>query len=168
MQLTHKQNKFCLKKHPIILVCDNISNAPNVGSILRLADAFNIIEVKFCGEHIPLGRRMLKTSRSTEKHVSFKNYLSTKDQVNKLKLENYCIVALEITNHSKPISKLNLNPKQPVALVLGDEKHGISEEILLLSDMVSHIEMYGHNSSMNVVTAASIALYEITNQLNNL
>ena len=54
MQLSHNDNRFTNKKHPIIIVCDNINNAPNLGSILRLADAFNVQEVMFCGQNIPL------------------------------------------------------------------------------------------------------------------
>ena len=52
-----------------------------------------------------------------------------------------------------------------MVLVIGDENFGISESILKQSDAVIHIDMFGHNSSMNVVQATNIALYEITKQL---
>ena len=164
MQLSHNDNRFTNKKHPIIIVCDNINNAPNLGSILRLADAFNVQEVRFCGQNIPLGRRMLKTSRATEKHVIYSNPESALNEIQKLKNYNFKIVALEITKESQPISKLSINLNQPVVLILGDENYGISEEILLISDVIIHVEMFGNNSSMNVASAAAIALYEITKQ----
>ena len=164
MQLSHNDNRFTNKKHPIIIVCDNINNAPNLGSILRLADAFNVQEVRFCGQNIPLGRRMLKTSRATEKRVIYSNPESALNEIQKLKNYNFKIVALEITKESQPISKLSINLNQPVVLILGDENYGISEEILLISDVIIHVEMFGNNSSMNVASAAAIALYEITKQ----
>lgn len=164
MQLSYNDNKFTNKKHPIILVCDNINNAPNLGSILRLADAFNIQEVKFCGQNIPLGRRMLKTSRATEKHVIYSNPESALNEIQKFKNYNFKIIALEITKESQPISKIAINLNQPVVLILGDENYGVSEEILLISDVITHVEMFGNNSSMNVASAAAIALYEITKQ----
>lgn len=164
MQLSHNDNRFTNKKHPIIIVCDNINNAPNLGSILRLADAFNVQEVRFCGQNIPLGRRMLKTSRATEKRVIYSNPESALNEIQKLKNYNFKIVALEITKESQPISKLSINLNQPVVLILGDENYGISEEILLISDVITHVEMFGNNSSMNVASAAAIALYEITKQ----
>ena len=167
MQLSHKDNRFTSKKHPIIIVCDNINNSPNLGSILRLADAFNVQEVRFCGENIPIGRRMQKTSRSSEKNVVFSNPDSALNEMQKFKNSNYKIIALEITNNSHPISKISLNSNQSVVLILGDENYGISEEILLISDVITHIDMFGNNSNMNVASAAAIALYEITKQQNN-
>jgi len=59
-----------------------------------------------------------------------------------------------------------LNTNQPITLVLGDESFGVSESILDQMNAVVHINMFGTNSSMNVVQATSIALYEITKQLN--
>ncbi|HCY81920.1 MAG TPA: RNA methyltransferase, partial [Xanthomarina gelatinilytica] len=46
------------------------------------------------------------------------------------------------------------------------ENFGISETVLTLSDAIIHINMFGQNSSMNVVQATSIALYEITKQVS--
>jgi tRNA G18 (ribose-2'-O)-methylase SpoU len=50
-----------------------------------------------------------------------------------------------------------------MALVVGSEINGVSAEILNISNQIVHINMYGKNSSMNVVQATSIALYEIIN-----
>jgi tRNA G18 (ribose-2'-O)-methylase SpoU len=74
-------------------------------------------------------------------------------------------VSLEITSNSEPIHDYAFPKNQPITLVVGDENFGVSEEILKLSDAVIHIDMFGQNSSMNVVQAANIALYEITKQL---
>ena len=49
--------------------------------------------------------------------------------------------------------------------MVGDENFGVSDDVLKLSDVVIHIDMFGQNSSMNAVQAANIALYEITKQL---
>jgi tRNA G18 (ribose-2'-O)-methylase SpoU len=50
-------------------------------------------------------------------------------------------------------------------LLIGSEIAGVSESLLATANQITHINMYGSNSSMNVVQAASIALYEITNRL---
>ena len=93
-----------------------------------------------------------------------KEFLS--DQViNQLKAKGYKIVSLEITDNSTPIHNCQFSKKQPIALVIGDENFGVSEPILALSDTIIHIDMFGQNSSMNVVQATNIALYEITKQL---
>lgn len=167
MQLTHYTSNFKKKKHPVTLVCDHITNAPNIGSLFRLADAFGIEELIFCGEDISLGKRMTKTSRSTEKYVTYRLEKSIDVVIQDLKESNYHLIALEITESSKELNQFKLTTNLPIALILGHESFGISESILAQMDAVVHINMYGNNSSMNVVQAASITLYELTKQLNS-
>lgn len=164
MQTDHQHSIFKPKKWPIILVCDQINKAPNIGSLFRIADAFGIEKIIFCGENIHIGRRMTKTSRATEKVVNFELSENSEETINDLKMQGYQIVSLEITTDSVPIDSYRFT-NRPIALVIGDENHGVSSTILEQSNATVHITMYGHNSSMNVVQATSIALYEITNHL---
>jgi len=108
---------------------------------------------------------MKKTSRATENSVSHEVSENTLNIVQSLKNENYQIISLEITDSSKPIHAFQFSRKKPIALIIGDENFGVSEDILKLSDTVIHINMFGQNSSMNVVQATNIALYEITKQI---
>lgn len=165
MQLTHYNTNFKKQQFPITLICDNVTNAPNIGSLFRIADAFGIEKLILCGDNIQLGRKMAKTSRATEKVVNFEILESASDVVKQFKLDNYQIISLEITESSKPIHKVQFSKEQPIALVIGDENFGVSEQILNASDNIIHINMFGQNSSMNVVQATNIALYEITKQL---
>lgn len=147
------------------MVCDHVTNAPNIGSLFRISDAFGVETLVLCGDQIPLGRKMTKTSRATENVVDFKIEPSALNVVERLKNDGYLILALEITSKSKPIHTLAFSKEKPIALVVGDENFGVSERILQLSQTVIHIDMFGQNSSMNVVQATNIALYEITKQL---
>lgn len=166
MQTDHHNSSFLQKKFPIILVCDNITKAPNIGSLFRTADAFSVEKLIFCGENSPIGRRMTKTSRATEKVVAYEVHKTIQEVITDLKKQSYYIVSLEITSNSSPIHNYCF-PSQPLALIVGDENHGVSETVLKQSDAILHINMFGHNSSMNVVQASAIALYEITKQLSN-
>ena len=165
MQLTHYNSQFKKRKFPIVLVCDHVTNAPNIGSLFRIADAFGVEKLILCGENISIGRKTTKTSRATEQVVDFEICELASDVVYGLKNTGYQIISLEITSLSKPIHALKFSVENPIALVIGDENFGVSEAILNISDMVVHIEMFGLNSSMNVVQATNIALYEITKQL---
>lgn len=166
-QLTHYNSNFKKRKHPIKVVCDNVTNAPNIGSLFRIADAFGIEELIFCGSDVPLGKRMTKTSRSTEKYVNHHTEEDIETQIKTLKANNHYLIALEISENSKPLTDFILETNQPIVLILGDENFGVSETILKQVDATVHINMFGNNSSMNVVQATSIALYEITKQLNS-
>lgn len=164
MQLTHYDTTFKKRTFPITLVCDQVTNAPNVGSLFRIADAFGIEKLILCGDHIPFGRKMTKTSRATEKSVPFEIAESAVKSVAQLKADGYQIIALEITTQSQAIHTTTFDISKPIALVIGDENFGVSDAILKLSDTIIHIEMFGQNSSMNVVQATNIALYEMTKQ----
>lgn len=165
MQLNHYNTNFIKKTFPIILVCDNVTNAPNIGSLFRVSDAFGIDKLILCGENISLGRKLAKTSRATEKVMNYNICKSAFDVILQLKKEGHQIISLEITNNSIPIYNCNFSKDVPLVLVIGDENFGVSENILTLSDTIMHIDMFGQNSSMNVVQAANIALYEMTKQL---
>ncbi|WP_040279097.1 TrmH family RNA methyltransferase [Psychroserpens damuponensis] len=165
MQLDHYSINFNAHTFPITVICENVTNAPNIGSLFRTADAFGVEELVFCGAHIPLGRKMTKTSRATEKSVKFKQAAEALTVVSELKQKDYTIIALEITSKSKALVDFIFPKHKPIALVIGDENFGVSDTILKLCDAVIHIDMFGQNSSMNVVQATSVTLYEITKQI---
>ena len=166
MQLNHYNTQFSEQKFPIIVICENVNNAPNIGSLFRICDAFGVSKIIFCGEQLPIpSRKMLKTSRSTEKYVSYEQNASINDVLSELKKTHY-LIALEITDTSIPVHELMLENKKPIALIIGDENFGVSENTLKSVNNTIHINMFGKNSSMNVVQATNIALYEITKQLS--
>lgn len=164
MQLNHYNTNFTKRRFPITLICDNVTNAPNIGSLFRICDAFGVEKLILCGENISLGRRMTKTSRATEKVVPFEIKPDASKVIKHIK-ETHQIIALEITETSTPIHTLSFSAEKPIALVIGDENFGVSESILNTCNSVIHIDMFGQNSSMNVVQATNITLYEITKQL---
>jgi tRNA G18 (ribose-2'-O)-methylase SpoU len=166
MQLTHENTDFEKKNFPITLVCDHIYFQQNIGSLFRIAEAFGIEKIIFIGKDIPLTpRKINKTSRSTHLQVPYTVIEDTKTAIDYLLENKYEIIALEIADTSKPINEVEVHKTKKIALILGSEIDGISESLLAIANQTTHINMYGSNSSMNVVQATSIALYEITNKL---
>ncbi len=149
-------------------MCNTVTNALNIGGFFRIADAFGIKKLILCGKDIELSKRVKRTSRSTEHHVDYSIETDIISVLEDLKKSNHQIIALEITTNSTKLNTLNIATNQPIALIVGNENYGVSDTVLKQANKIVHISMYGHNSSMNVVHAASIALYEFTNQLQNL
>ena len=165
MQLKHHNSKFKKKGFPIVLITDSVLRPANLGSLLRAADAFGVQKIIFGGNLIPLNRKTWSASRAAEKTVDYNQTENTLAALQNHMEQGYKIVALEITQQSKPIKNFKVDPFQKTVLIVGSERYGLSKEILELSHEVYHIEMYGQNSSMNVAQATSIALYEISNKL---
>ena len=164
-QLTHYNSKFTKRTFPITLICDNVTNSANIGSLFRTADTFGIDKLILCGNSIPLGRKMTKTSRATENVVNYEVKNDILEVIHNYKKDDNIITSLEITNNSQPIHSVKFSRKKPIILVVGDENFGVSKGVLKLTDKIAHIDMFGQNSSMNVVQATNIALYEITRQI---
>nr|WP_315221910.1 TrmH family RNA methyltransferase [uncultured Flavobacterium sp.] len=165
MQLTHGENQFERKTFPITLVCDHIYFQQNIGSLFRISEAFGVENIIFLGKDIPLTpRKINKTSRSTHLHVPYSVIEETNELVHYLQENNFEIIALEIASTSKTLKEINIPQGKKIALIVGSEINGVSEEILKISHQIIHITMFGNNSSMNVSQATGIALYEITSQ----
>lgn len=166
MQLTHEETQFESSQFPITLVCDNIYFQQNIGSLFRIGEAFGIEKIIFLGKDIPLNpRKINKTSRNTHLHLPYLLFEEENALIEHLKEQDYEIIALEIASNSKALKDVLLPTNKKIALIIGSEINGISEELLALSNQIVHINMFGKNSSMNVVQAASIALYEFTSKL---
>lgn len=167
IQLTHEAIPFEEKRFPVVLVLDSITGPANVGSLFRLADAFNIEKIVFCGSTFVdvNSSRLKRTARATVKNVLFEHQENTASVCRTLSSEGYSILALEISEGSIPVDSIDYRQMKKIALVLGNERMGVEEEVLRIADEKLHITMFGKNSSMNVAQAAGIALYEITKSL---
>ncbi|GAA3508276.1 RNA methyltransferase [Aquimarina addita] len=165
-QLHHDNTVFIKNKFPIIIICDQVNSPANIGSIFRTADSFGVSQIYFCGTDISVeSKRMQRTARATHEIIPYQQKENIISVIDTLISQGYIVFGLEITKNSVPISEYNFDPDSKIALIIGEEKNGISEEVLTKITQTVHINMYGINSSMNVATATGIALYEITKQL---
>lgn len=58
------------------------------------------------------------------------------------------------------------NYSLPVALVVGHESDGVSEEVLSISDEIVELPQMGINKSLNVMVSLGIVLYEVLEKNN--
>lgn len=166
-QLSHTETSFQKKKFPLILLLDNITGEANIGSLFRLADAFGVDRIIFCGTRPNLdSNRLRRTARNTHNTVNFEFHEDSINTIQELKNYGYKTIAVEITSDSIAIENFSSNASELLLLVAGNERHGISDDVLELCEETYHIQMFGENSSMNVAQSVGIALYEITKALN--
>ncbi len=169
-QLTHDDHRSSGFKFPLNIIANDINSPQNIGSLFRLCDALGIDKLFLCGSTpVPPNTKISRTARSTEKYVIFEQHDNAVELVDRLKQSDANIISLEISSSSlalaSPAFTKALDDKRPVYLILGSENTGVSETLLALSDITVHIPMFGNNSSMNVIAAASIACYEITKNM---
>lgn len=151
-------------KLPFTAVLNNIRSLYNVGSIFRTADGAGVEKLWLCGvTGIPPSNKISKTALGAEKSVPWAFSKDAVSCVRQLKEEGYQIVLLEQTLSSVPYQEFI--PEGKVALVVGNEVEGVSEELLSLCDAAIEIDMAGLKISLNVTVAFGIVAYHIRNQL---
>jgi 23S rRNA (guanosine2251-2'-O)-methyltransferase len=151
-----------LKKNPIYIVLDNVLDTYNIGAIFRLAEAVAAEKVIICGEsETPPHTRIKKASINTTEWVSWEYNESALGAIKKLREEvpGIQIVSVELDDRSDPYDQAEY--KFPVALVVGHETTGVSEEVLKESDLIVELPMFGVNISLNVMVSLGIVLYEV-------
>ncbi len=162
LQHNHQSTPFSVLKNTVVLLCDDLQSPANIGAIFRLCDAFGVTEVIFKNPIDLSSNRLKRTARNTEKTVTHRIIENLKTTLLEYQKKNYTTLALEISSTSIPLSQISIVENNPIVLVVGNERRGVSEEILQIVTQVAHINMFGTNSSMNVAQATAIALYELT------
>jgi len=135
-----------------------------VGSIFRTSDALGVKKIYLCGyTGTPENPRLEKTALGSEKTVEWEHNRQAWRVVDKLKKQGVQIVSLEVVK-GKSIDIKKFKPKFPLAIIIGHEVDGVSENLLKRSDAIVHIPMLGMKESLNVSTAFGIAAYTIMNK----
>ena len=157
----------------IIVIAHNIRSTHNVGAIFRTAEGFGIKKIILSGytpypktlkdarlPHIAekLTSQIHKTALGAEEIVDFEYVESP--PLSELKDAGYRIIALEQAETS--ITLPDYHAPQKVALLLGEEVHGIEPELLSLCEDIIEIPMVGKKESFNVSVATGIALYQLS------
>ena len=157
----------------VIVIAHNIRSTHNVGSIFRTAEGFGVSRLILSGytpypritgdtrlPHISdkLTAQIHKTALNAETMVPFEYHEEL--DLSDLRDQGYRLVALELNAGSIPIQ--NYKAPGKIALLLGEEVAGISEELLAQCDDILEIPMRGKKESYNVSVSAGIALYALT------
>ena len=144
----------------LILILPNIRSGHNVGAIFRTADGAGVDKLYLTGyTPCPPHPQVDKVSLGAEKWMPWEYRKLTGKLLKELKQMGYTIVALEQTKHSQDI--FSWQPTFPLALVLGNEKTGVSKSLLKYCDQALEIPMRGKKNSLNVSVATGIAIYHI-------
>lgn len=156
--LAERMDNINQNRLPVSLLLDGLHDAQNIGGLFRTADAARIQEIVLYNCPVDVDKKKFnKTARSTLQYVPYR-ILETEESLHQYAKTN-ALICLEHTNDSTILSKTKLD--FPLTLVLGNEKRGTSQLMLDLCARAVHLPMLGVQSSLNVCTAGSIAIYDL-------
>jgi len=157
-----------IKKTPLIIILDDIRSLNNIGSIFRTCDAFKIEKIYLCGiTATPPNRKITKTAIGATESVDWEYYENINDLVSELKNNGTMIWAVEQTENSKILSKMEkIDGNKKHALVFGNEINGVKQNVINSCNNVIEINQYGTKHSLNVSIAAGIVIWNFFKFLN--
>lgn len=151
-----------VSKLPLVVVLDNIRSMHNVGSVFRTADAFRVEKLVLCGyTPQPPHRDIHKTALGATDTVAWEHAATTLQAVQQLQAQGYRLLAVEQTTESVPLTGYRWDGQQPLALILGNEVEGVSDEVLAVCQQAVEIPQEGTKHSLNISVAAGIVLYHL-------
>jgi len=147
----------------VALVLDSVQGPFNVGAILRTAAAYRVDHVWLTGSTPgPSSSSVGKTALGTDRYLTITFTDHTIDAIDEARAEGYRIIGIELADEARPLHDVVAG--DAVCLIVGNEDHGISSAALKACDEVAFLPQLGKVGSLNVATAASIALYEVRRQ----
>lgn len=154
-------------KLPVTVVLDNVRSEMNVGSVFRTADAFLIERIFLCGiTPQPPKPEIHKTALGAEESVTWQYFPTTLAAVEQLKREGYMICSIEQVHESVSLERFVVNKGQKIAVVLGNEVKGVSQEVVDVSDSCIEIPQNGTKHSLNISCCAAIVMWHLFRSLN--
>lgn len=148
-------------KMPLVLVLDNIRSQHNTGSVFRTADAFRLEGIYLCGiTATPPNREIHKAALGATESVDWKYFSSTRQCIESLREKGYIVLGAEQAENSIPVQEFRPVAGMRYAIIVGNEVHGIDDDILSLCDNCIEIPQYGTKHSLNVSVSAAILIWE--------
>ena len=155
-------------KVSVMVILDNIRSAINVGSVFRSSDAFAIERIILVGfTATPPSREITKTAIGATSSVDWTHVDDITDTLLQLKKNGYTITSIEQTDSSVSLLDWDIKPDQKLAIVMGNEVDGVSDEALALSDVAIEIPQYGTKHSLNVSVCTGVVLWEVSRKLRS-
>ena len=147
-----------------VVVLDHLKDHGNIGAIVRSAHAFGIKNVVLTDQATDLFyKKTIDASRGKVFGTTMKTFDASITALHELKKAGYQIVAT--SSYGSVVQSIAQIRKKPIALIVGNETDGISDEVIKNADYVIQIPMSSDVESLNVAVAAGISIYELKMKL---
>jgi tRNA G18 (ribose-2'-O)-methylase SpoU len=147
-----------------VLVLEGVNNPDNVGGLFRTAAAFGI-ELVVLGPSSgdPLYRKAIRVSMGSTLSVPFVKAPQWPGAIADLRADGFSVVALTTAMTAAPLE--DVRPHAKFALLVGSEGYGLTAAAVEAATLTARIPMTPAVDSLNVTTAASIAMYHCFGRL---
>lgn len=151
------------RRQPELTVClEQVHKPHNLAAIVRTADAIGVSDVHATWEDKAMKIAGNKSATGSQNWVNVHSHESTPEAIAALRAQGMQIIATNLSDTAIDFREVDYT--KPTAILMGQEKHGISDEALALADQDVIIPMVGMCQSLNVSVASALILYEAQRQ----
>lgn len=144
------------------VILDGVQDPFNLGAILRSADVFGLDGVFLASTgQVGITSRVARSSAGAVNHLPIARVDGTSLLIERLRAAGVRIDAT-VPGGATPVHDVDFDG--PVAVVIGNEAHGLSDETRRLCDTEITIQQSGTTESLNAAVAAGVLFYEIARQ----
>lgn len=147
------------RSYTIVPVMEGLFDRGNVSAVMRSGESlgFQAMHIIESSEFFKEANRV---TQGADKWLDVQRWDTTTPCIEHLKGQGYRILATHFED-ATPLEDVDWT--QPAALVFGNEKEGVSDELLEMTDERVTIPMAGFSQSFNISVAAALCLYHIRN-----
>ena len=154
----HKPPRELKQPRELVVICAPMRSNVNLSRIARAASCCGLDRL-LCTGTAKLDRRIARDGADT---LQIETHRSLPPILAEFREAGYRLVGLEQTTGSVDMHQYKFDRK--TALVIGNERTGLTPELLELLDDVVEIPVWGMPYSYNVATATAMTLYEYCRQ----
>ena len=145
----------------LALICQGVEKPGNLGAMLRTADAAGVGAVVAADPVTDWGNpNLVRASKGTVFAVP----VASDSTAETLKWLSDNGIALAATTPDTDLDYTDVDYTGPIAIAVGAEKYGLTDEILAAAEYKIRIPMAGRANSLNVAASAAIVIYEAVRQ----
>jgi len=150
-------------RQPELTVClEKVHKPHNLAAIVRTADAVGVSDVHATWQDQKANMSRNKSATGSQNWVTIHSHDSISEAVQTLRDQGMQIIATNLSDRAIDFREIDYT--KPTAILLGQEKTGISDEALALADQDIIIPMVGMCQSLNVSVTSALVLYEAQRQ----
>ncbi|MGH8604157.1 MAG: TrmH family RNA methyltransferase [Gammaproteobacteria bacterium] len=145
-----------------VAILEDIADHTNLGAMIRSASGLGVDAVLLTPKCVdPWYRRSARVSMGTVFDLPWVRMHSWPEDIQTLKKHGYEMLAMELTDDAIPLNEVEIKAGQKVAMILGNEGRGVTDEALAAVDRTVIIPMYREVDSLNVGAASAIAFWHL-------
>lgn len=151
------------RQNNLTVVLENVFDPHNVSAIMRTCDAVGVQEIYVLNTKIPMHKKWgFKSSRSANKWVTVYQYSNVTECFDDVQKNYFKILTTRLNTDS--VGLYDTNFLGNIALVFGNERYGVSDEVQQFADGSFIIPQVGMIESLNISVACGVTLYEAFRQ----